>query len=278
MNTIQKFNSVTAFHDYINNRPTQKNWEGQERWSEAAERGCKGVTTKSFEHAEELFIHGDRETYEKIKAVAASHVRPQYRAQRQLYSAVVGCAPNVAAFVVGAPNAMIAQRMVHVKRKVVNVLFNNCWAWFDDGQKIIEASLSVMEKILALEAIGVRVNLYTATIVKEKRRKNERGKGDKRHGYFIKIKDARQAPDILKMTYPMVNDSMLRRQGFRYMETTEGIPHDSGYHLCEEDEDVIKKEAEKNGIKNAVILTGRNLLHMSKGERTRYIDERIAQA
>jgi hypothetical protein len=264
-NVILKFDSVTSFDNYINNRPTQKNWVGQREESlESGEEAKRFRGTESFEEAEALLIHGDKENYDKLLKRAITKIAPRYRAQKQLYSSVVGCAPNVAAFVAGAPNAMIAQKTINVKRKVVNIVFNATWHGGQKVDDIIDASLEVLRKVVSLEASGTRVNLYTATLSDMRRNGHA-------FGYIVKIKDARQAMDILKMTYPMVNASMLRRQGFRFWETTEGVPYDWGYGQIASDGKVINEALKNVGLREFVYVDGQKVIDKTKEEAEAYL-------
>ena len=211
-NVIKVFGSVKEFDGYLQGRKNTESWgERSDSQEEESGRGRIWYATRNFEEATDLLVHGDRKNYEKIMRETAMRVQPQYRAQRQQYSAVVGCAPNVAAFVAGAPNAMIAQRMVQVKRKVVNIVYTATFTYDVDVDDIIRTSVAVLQKVVALEAAGTRVNLYLSHIM------HDWGKRD-HYGFAVKIKDARQPLDVLKTVYPMVNPSMLRRHAFRFWE------------------------------------------------------------
>ena len=69
---------------------------------------------------------------------------------------------------------------------------------------------------MSIESNGTRVNLYVGEAVINK-------SYDQVAGMAIKIKNATQPIDIVKMVYPLVNPSMLRRHHFRWMEITAGI-------------------------------------------------------
>jgi len=254
-NVIKVFGSVSEFDTYLQGRKNTKAWEhSNESQEEESGRGKVWYGTRNWEEAENLLTHGDRKNYEKIMKETTMRVQPQYRAQRQQYSAVVGCAPNVAAFVAGAPNAMIAQRLVQVKRKVVNIVYTatfTCGVSVDD---IIRTSVAVLQKVVALEAAGTRVNLYMSHIMHD-------GDGAKEHyGFAVKIKDARQPMDVLKTVYPMVNASMLRRHAFRFWETTEGVKYCSGYGRPLASVEDYRKDFREAGIRDVVILSGREIL------------------
>jgi hypothetical protein len=69
-------------------------------------------------------IRGDSDLQKKIEeaGVAQTRIKVQKQVQRrQTYSSVVGALPNVPAYISGAPNSMVAQRLVKTKKKVLTI-------------------------------------------------------------------------------------------------------------------------------------------------------------
>ena len=264
---VIKFNSVTEFDRFINNRENSEAWAGLGS-SQDTDR-VKWYGTKTFEDAENILIHGDEKNYKKLLQIAGTNeIKPQFKTQKQLYSCVVGSLPNVPAYVAGAPNSMIAQRTIKAKQKVVNICFFNCWADGDKTDDIIKVSFEMLQKVMQLESTGTRVNLYTAALT-------DMHKRDNNFGYVIKIKDSAQKLDVLKTVYPMVNPAMLRRQGFRFFEVAPGVPYCSTYGTIIHDETRLKKALAGAGVRDVVFIHGRYLLGCA--DVAKRIDDKFKQ-
>jgi hypothetical protein len=112
------------------------------------------------------------------------------------------------------------------KVKAVTLIYGmtvNC-DWEKD--ELLECGLSVLKIINLLELQGVRVQL-TVEI------KNAVSRDDKdRSVCRVDIKDWREALDLRKVAFPVAHPSMLRRIGFRWLETCPLIENErytSGY-------------------------------------------------
>lgn len=190
--------------------------------------------TDSYEQADNLLLFGDRELQAKIEDAGVSKTRIQLRQmqnRRQIYSSVVGFAPNVPNYIAGTPNSMINVRQVRVKQPVLNFMYNTTVSCSVSAEDIVRATAQLISAIMKIEASGIRMNIYAGEIFYEDA-----------HAccFMARIKDSGQAMDTLKMSYPLAHPSMLRRQWFRLLETTPGVPDQyvSGYGT------VIKTERE----------------------------------
>ena len=184
----------------------------------------KWAKTGSYEEADNLLLYGCRELGEKIEAAGVSRTRAQlnsFQNKRKLTSCVVGFAPNVPAFLAGTPNSMINVKTIKVRQKVLSFMYNTSVSASVSAERIIKAAANVVSAIMIIEAGGVRVNVWAGEAF------SENGAPDCL--WLCKIKDAGQRMDTLKMSYPIAHPSMLRRQWFRLLETTEGVP---GSYVC----------------------------------------------
>lgn len=214
---FKRYESIKAFNDYLNNGTLQPAFCDHSHTNSESFTG-----TASYEEAEQRMMQGDSELQKKIEeaGVAQTRIKVQKQAQRrQTYSSVVGAVPNVPAYISGAPNSMIAQRLVKTKKKVLNIGYGMTAHGGVDKDDIIKASAKIVSAILNIEASGVRVNLYTLFCAE-----------NKSHiiGLSLKVKDASRKIDTLRMSYPLAHSSFLRRQCFRWEEVTENIPSSFG--------------------------------------------------
>jgi hypothetical protein len=238
-------------------------------YSESSKNNTSGFTgTNSYEEAEERMMKGDSELQKRIEeaGVAQTRIKVQNKsARRQTYSSVVGAIPNVPAYISGAPNSMVAQRMIKTKKKVLNIGYSMTAHGGVDKDDIIKASAKVVSAILNIEATGVRVNLYTLFCAKRE---------SHTIGLSLKIKDASRKIDTLRMSYPLAHSSFLRRQCFRWEEVTENVPdcYAHGYGRVPEP----SEQAEffkRNGMKLDKVLAFDSVRYMSTDDVIKTITE-----
>lgn len=242
---FKRYESLKAFNDYLNAGTTQPDFN---EWSAMNSEYFTG--TASYEDAEQKMMRGDSDLQKKIEeaGVAQTRIKVQKHVQRrQTYSSVVGAIPNVPAYISGAPNSMIAQRMIKTKKKVLNIGYSMTAHGGVGKDNIIKASAKIVSAILNIESAGVRVNLFTLFCAKKK---------SHTIGLSLKVKDASKKIDTLRMSYPMAHSSFLRRQCFRWEEVTENVPtcYASGYGVVPES----KEQAEffkRNGMNFDKVLT-----------------------
>lgn len=242
---FKRYESLKAFNEYLNAGTTQPAFSEYSRTN-----GERFTGTASYEEAEERMMKGDSDLQKKIEeaGVAQTRIKVQKHAQkRQTYSSVVGAVANVPAYISGAPNSMIAQRLVKTKKKVLNIGYSMTACGGVDKDDIIKASAKIVSAILNIEAGGVRVNLYTLFCAK---------KESHIIGLSLKIKDASRKIDTLRMSYPLAHSSFLRRQCFRWEEVMENVPecYADGYGYVPKS----KEQAEffkRNGLKFDKVLT-----------------------
>jgi len=213
---FKRYESIKAFNDYLNAGTLQPAFSDYSQTYSARYEQFAGTT--SYNEAEERMMKGDSDLQKKIEeaGVAQTRILVQKQVQRrQTYSSVVGAIPNVPAYISGAPNNMVAQRLVKTKKKVLNIGYSmTAWANVNKDD-IIKASANIVSAILNIEASGARVNLYALFCTV---------KQSHTIGLSLKVKDASRKIDTLRMSYPLAHSSFLRRQCFRWEEVTEGIP------------------------------------------------------
>lgn len=242
----KRYESLKSFNDYLNAGTLQPAF-GREDSKNVSERFAG---TASYEEAEQKMMRGDSDLQKKIEeaGVAQTRIKVQKQVQRrQTYSSVVGAMPNVPAYISGAPNSMIAQRLIKTRKKVLNIGYSMTAHGGVDKDDIIKASAKIVSAILNIEATGARVNLFTLFCAKNK---------SHTIGLSLKVKDASRKIDTLRMSYPMAHSSFLRRQCFRWEEVTENVPecYANGYGRVPE----TSEQAEffrRNGMKLDKVLT-----------------------
>ena len=200
---------------------------------------CK---TRTIEEAWDFIKSGDTSVmkdYDKkdVFNIDLDNVRLKQRLD------VVGHNVNVPLHLIGVPTCMIRKDAKIFKNKIVNILVNNSVNGGTSTSEIIDMANDIFGKILAIENMGYRVNLY-------KMIGSSSSYGDVLG--FIKMKNDRERINLKKMVFPMCHPSMQRRLDFKFRECfgKNDVTH-SGYgsqsnwnkeyvtkafrHICRED-------------------------------------------
>lgn len=253
-NIYKRFESIREFNAYLENGQVQPSFNPNS-W----EREGSGWTgTKNFDEAQNKMLFGDKDLLAAVENEGVKKTRAnihRFIKRRQTFSSVVGFAPNVPAYLAGAPNSMIAQRYVKTRAKVLNVLFNGGFDFSVKTEESIRVCARVLSAIMMLEASGVRVNMYTSIISTVN--SGSRNKNDKQTtAAVVKIKDSKMTLDVLRVIYPTVNPSWVRRHFFKYLGVTEGLSSDFAINFGSPSttKEQRREICEELKIKNAVIL------------------------
>lgn len=216
---FNKYNTVGEFAKTLENGKIQKAFERTAEYDGSNGRDMRFFGTDNFDEANNLLLYGDKKLQKKIEeaGVYTTRMKLKYHAnKKQVYSSVVGFAPNVPAYIAGAPNSMINQRQIKTRQKVITIMYNASVGAHVSANDIINATAQMISAIMLVEASGIRVNVYVGELTKCRNT-------TQKFGWLLRIKDSGQKLDTLKMSYPLAHPSMLRRHGFRLLETTSGV-------------------------------------------------------
>lgn len=262
-NIVKTFNDVRAFVKYLDDGETQSIFVGH---CSSKTGGYSFTHSHSYEEANELLAFGDKELAKKIEDAGVKIARSQIKntaPKRMLYTSVVGCAPNVPAYISGAPNSMINMRLQKTKMRTMSILFNarvNCTI---TPKQIIESSSKILSAILNIESSGTRVELLYAAAVSAK---------GQNVMPVVKIKNCMQPLDVFKAAYIFAHPSMFRRHVFRFLEVTEGVSSDFRYvygYGCDEQD--VRKMMQQSHIEKSILLTLEDVLDMTAEEVKQYV-------
>ena len=201
-NLTKKFESLAALSAFISNNHPCGYFENY--LSEELATGRKRPEfygTPDYETANKMLLCGWHEGAERvnaamIKSAAAMSERPR------CYNSVVGFAPNVPNYLSGCPLNMINKKRVRVPARVVSIVYNCAVDYTVSTGQIETVAAKLFNVVAGLESSGVRVDLYVIMCAK---------KGAETFSMSVKIKSAGQPFNLLKMVYPVVHPSFLRR-------------------------------------------------------------------
>ena len=206
---FEKFDSVNEFLNTIEKRPVLKSFSEK---TGSNDPDFEWTGTRNFEEANRLFMYGDKvsadKLNDKLRKIKAQGKGNETR--NNLYNSPCGFLPIVPKVLAGDPQNMLAIRKETYKStKVINIVYSMSCSGSTPADVILEASAKLVEVICQLEKNGYRINLYTGDNAKFNNAET---------AFIIKIKDSGKYIDTLRLAYPLINPSFLRRHSFRWLE------------------------------------------------------------
>lgn len=179
--------------------------------------------TKSYEEAIELMRNGYTDPLEKIRRGVETAYKQINVQKTAVKTDIVGYAPCVPNAILGIPKTMINKENAAKKSKVFTIYYSVGGAWSVSADDFIKSGITVLSIINSFETNGYRVALKLVFF--------NASEGDEKAFAYINVKDYRQPIDLKKLTFPFCHPSMLRRIGFRWIETQPEIKNrwDCGY-------------------------------------------------
>lgn len=209
-----EFKSITEFADYINNTPLNEAFRWKTLSNSRTDKRGDWYRTSSFEEALDFMQHGwtsmAKKLTEKLEAKRAE-IKPGMKS-KTVYD-VCGYQASVPRYLQGIPTSMINSKKIPEKQKVITI--NKCvnYSCGVSGKAIEDESVKAMQIIKKLEAQGYRVNLNVVWYDSE-----NNFDGGRIIFVKVRVKNANERLNVSKLSFPLVNPSMLRRMFFRYLE------------------------------------------------------------
>ena len=262
---FNKFNSVEEFSNWLQVTPQTAAGKKFDYSNEISKSNTEFTGTESFEEAQNLLKYGDKVNADKITATIRK-IKAQGKGnetRNKLYNSPCGFMPIVPKVLAGDPQNMLAiKKQRYNSTKVLNIVFD---LWVNCGiskEERAEISIKVLNVITGLERKGYRINLYAGC---------EFELDEKTHaGLLIKIKDSGKYTDILRIAYPLINASFLRRHCFNWLNvsnTPEG--KQKRYY------GILHKDSERffsQYVKNASIFNFHSLRGLTEEEIAKHIE------
>ena len=209
---FNKFDSVEQFSNWLQVTPQTE--KGKE-YNDSIKNSFSFTGTESFEVAQNLLKYGDKENADKINATIRK-IKAQGKGtetRNKLYNSPCGFMPIVPKVLAGDPQNMLAiKKQRYNSTKVLNVVYNTTVHGSVKKENILNVAAKIANVIASLEKNGYRINLYVFFAAKDCY------KGKTEASCLIKVKDSGKYLDTLRIAYPLVNSSFLRRHLFAYLE------------------------------------------------------------
>lgn len=223
---FERFQTIDKLIQANKNRKPNKVFSPYSLKSNDTSDECQSFSeTASYQEAEDLLVHSWDKPLDRLKGGEKAFVKSNTVAQkRKSATGVVGYMPNVPNAVMGLPNSMINTESIKQKVKAVTIVYSPCVSYQWSSNEIIDSGIAVMNIINLLERNGIRVQLtieFMASHTGISNPKNQLSVA------WLNVKGWRDPLDLKKIAFPVVHSSMLRRIGFRWLETNPNIKNQS---------------------------------------------------
>lgn len=268
----ETFDGLDKLLQAIDSRPVNSVFKNKELSSHTGSKNFTG--TSSYEEAADLVRNGWDEPVKDIKAAQkALQVKSNVVTQKaRPRNCVVGYAPCVPAAILGLPESMIATERVPSKVKAVTIVYANSGNCGVKSEKFVKAGAAVLKLVNDLELKGYRVRLIVELF--------SAIQGDETIVCRATVKDWRQPLDLKKIAFPIAHASMLRRIGFKWLETVNGIknygwPSGYGYPLSN---DKTCKQINELYIREKLLSENEYYINMKQVEADGYDTEKLMKS
>lgn len=207
---------------YRRNNDVMRDKHSSNRGDESRAQNSNFALTPNYTSAVQLMRKGYSdilgrvrdEMYTKVKNLTSA-----YESRKSVpRSGVFGCAPNIQRHLMGLPDIMVNREIDPKKVKTIHIMYSPQAPWHVGGETFIRTGIVLLAAIELIEKSGISVKLDCMLY------SGEAG-GEAIFG-VVQLKDYKHRLDTLKLCFPLAHPSMLRRIGFKFLETVPGMTQD----------------------------------------------------
>lgn len=180
--------------------------------------------TSSYDRAENLLLKGWDKLLYKIKPTYDKKVEilshKYIRKKSSNINTVVGGTPNVPRALMCLPNSLINREPSVKKLNTIEIIYDVSIACNIDITDAVKSGIALLSAIKLLEKSGIQLKLTCCFFSTASRHKCDAGEvviGT------ILLKNYTDRLNLLKICFPLAHPSMVRRIGFKFLETIPGI-------------------------------------------------------
>ena len=247
----EHFESIYQLINTINSRP--QNPKMSYSHSSQSMKMTDWYGTKNYNEAIKLLTEGYVEPLKKMKKAINKNLNLNSTGnlnRRMPRNSVVGFVPNVPNAIRGLPESMINFHTVPQKIKAVTITYVNTQNANVDADEFLKSGITILNLINLLEHNNIRVKLNIAFKFSKE--------SFEFHFATVTVKNWRDQLDLQKIAFPICHPSMLRRIGFKWLETCP-FHTSSDYGATQEVGHVIEELKDKNFINENEYLFDLNI-------------------
>ncbi len=209
----EKFKNMSELVETMENRGVNAVFRNEELSSMKDETNKKskfsGVNT--YEEMEQIIERGYSEPLKKLKQgiLKIDQNEKEYKKPRPKND-FIGFVPNVPNTLMNLPQTMINRERLPQKNKNIHLTYSFCADGSVKTENFIKAGIKFVGLVNSLEKQGYRVKIDTVFFSVSNKEIT---------GFIVTMKEFSQNLNLLKLAFPLIHPSMLRRISFRYLET-----------------------------------------------------------
>ena len=254
----EHFKSLNELITVMESRPFNKAFKNEENPSSQRDESKKDFPwsgTKTYNDAMEIIRKGYYEPLERMKKAILNIGRKEENSRPKLKNDFVGFVPHVPHTIMNLPITMINKEKRPNKPKTIHLLYNFSASAKTTPDEMITGGINFISLVNSLEKQGYSVKIDMISSF---------GTDKTLSSMTVNVKEYGQKLNLLKLTFPLVHPSMLRRISFKWLETTPELKDKEftlGYgiplqHLMRYD-----LESESNYLKEMKVIRGENTFY-----------------
>lgn len=261
-----------SIHQLINTLADRRN-NSVMRDEDSSESGSDDFTgTSSYDEAIKLLTCGYTDILDKLSLgikKTSKFLENTDFSKSHIVEDVQGITPVIPNYLQGLPKTMCYRSTVPRKVKTINIIYSPNENSSHSSDEFIDAGVVLLSVIRAIEksSISIKLDCMFSDAIKN----NEAVVG------IVKIKDYKDRLDLQKLCFPIAHPSMLRRVGFKYLETAPDMK-ESGFSFgYGQTPDLEKIEEFLKVPDNTVVLNMRLINSLDKDPKKLmdYINKKI---
>lgn len=213
MKIIQEyFSSIYHMLACLDSRENNQAMQGQ--YSSIDTKDSKWIGTSSYDEAVKLLTCGYTDILGRLSfgiKKAMKSLQDYDFSKSTIVEDVQGTAPIVSNYLKGLPKTMSYRQSISKKVKTISIIYAPTANCDIEAEEFIEAGIALLSAIRAIEKSSVAIKLDC--MFTNSYEGNEAVIGS------VRIKNYRDRPDLQKLCFPITHPSMLRRFGFKFLET-----------------------------------------------------------
>lgn len=214
--TQEYFSSI---HHMLACLDSRKNNQAMHDQHSSTERGdSEWAGTSSYDEAVKLLTCGYTDILGRLSLgikKAMKSLQDYDFSKSSIIEDVQGAAPIVPNYLRGLPKTMSYWQPISKKVKTINIVYAPTANCGTGAEEFIEAGIALLSAIRAIEKSNIAIKLDC--MFKNSYEGREAVIGS------VRIKNYRDRLDLQKLCFPIAHPSMLRRIGFKFLETVPGL-------------------------------------------------------
>lgn len=209
----ETFKSLESLMETMQERPLNTAFQGESDVSSTRKesKSRKWYGTDDYSEAEQLLKIGYKEPLDKMKKAILKIGEKDKHQKPRSYNTVVGFAPHVPNYLMNLPTSMINKERKAPKKNTIHLTYSFCASAVTKPDDLIRGGINFISLVNSLEKQGYRVKIDAIFTTVESKTVAS---------CIVNLKEYGQRTNLLKLAFPLVHPSMLRRFAFKWLETT----------------------------------------------------------